>query len=271
MATPERIAQPARPVQEPECWRKLEPLLYTPDRLIVLARETERIGVRALCRRGQRIELDCLTGVRDCGVHPAGVVQQFAVPLMRSGVTWVCRERHAILLLGAGIVPGVNRRQTKRGVCLGESAVECNRAARRVTRALESIGRGGIGVFGKKRVRAGDSRIRAAVTRVGVDRLLEVCDCSPQIFAAASVPEVQSAKVEVVRLEILRPSRGRGYPRGRRPEPELQCVGDVPGDVVLHLEYVLDFPLVGVGPECQAVRDARELSTNPQLVAGASD
>ena len=109
--------------------------------------------------------------------------------------------------------------------------------------------------------------MRRDISTVSRDRFFELRDC---LTRHPSVEEVLPLQVVVVRLEVLGPSRDDRalFPR---EQPDLQRSGDREGDLVLDFEDVLHLPVVPLGPEVIAVRDAHELGGDAEAGPGAAD
>ena len=100
-------------------------------------------------------------------------------------------------------------------------------------------------------------RIGERVTRVEPDRLLVVADRFAVILGGAAIVVKIPLQESVVGLDILVRRRGRGGQlRGLPVVPEqrdLELLRHRPGNLRLHREDVLQFPVVGFRPDIGAV------------------
>ena len=156
---------------------------------------------------------------------------------------------------------------------LGEIRIQIERALRRGTGfcdCLFSFFRRNTAVAGGQiQRRARQLRIGERVTRVEPDRLLVVADRFAGILGGAAIEVKISLQERVVGLDILVRRRGRGGQlRGLPVVPEqrdLELLRHRAGNLRLHREDVLQFPVVGFRPDIGAVArfDQRHRDAHP--------
>jgi hypothetical protein len=118
------------------------------ERFIVAASQRERVTEGDGRNGRQRIECYRPANLDETGIDPARVIEQLPKPLMRGWIPRLDLDRFPVLGFTSAEIPAVDRRQSKRGVCFGERAVERKRACRGRARLCESIGGRGVRVLG---------------------------------------------------------------------------------------------------------------------------
>ena len=76
--------------------------------------------------------------------------------------------------------------------------------------------------------------------------LVKTIDGAVERFSGLAVQVIPAAKIPVIRLEIVGSRRRGGPPAGRA---HAQHVHDLPCDLVLHGEYIVDVAIITSGPE----------------------
>ena len=82
-------------------------------------------------------------------------------------------------------------------------------------------------------------------SRIEFGRPFERIDRETQAFQAEAVQEAESLQVKLVRPRVP----GRGVCGILRTQPQLQRTNDLPGNVALDREDVVERPVIGLGPE----------------------
>src|SRR6185437_10482149 len=95
-----------------------------------------------------------------------------------------------------------------------------------------------------------DAAMRKSEIRIELDRLLEHLQAIIYILAACVA---SSAQVKIVRQRIFRGLARHGFFFLRR-KSDTQSLGDAPGDFFLDGKYVLQLPVVALGPDGMSCR-----------------
>ena len=115
----------------------------------------------------------------------------------------------------------------------------------------------------------GDSGISQSEIRIQNDCVLEHLEREFQILPLQTAGVALATQVEVVGLEIFGWFRRDGFLflRGQR---DPQCLGDLAGDLVLHLENIFHLAIIALGPDRKIGAGVHQLRIDAQAAAGAA-